>query len=238
MNEKMTSKYAEALDFWNEAFVLTDEGRQKYAEKIETDPTGVSLASSEKLAGIMISELSSCKRLLDYGCGRGWAGLCIKKAGDADVTGVDLSKNAVDSARVLADMLGVSEGFTAMHVDRDWLSRVPAGSFDGIVCSNVLDVVPAEVAEGILREFARIAVPGARVVIGLNYYMEPRDNPERNITVEGENVFVDGILRMVTKTDEAWTELLGRYFTVERLEHFGWTNETTQRRRAFVLVKK
>lgn len=238
MNERMTAKYAEALEFWNEAFMLTGEGRQKLADKIAADPTGIALASSAKLAGIMTGELAGYSRVLDYGCGRGWAGLCVKKAGCPDVTCVDVSQNAADSALVLAEMLGVNEGFTAMHVDREWLSGVEAGSFDGIVCSNVLDVVPTDVAEGILLEFARIAAPGARVVIGLNYYMEPKDNPERNITVEGENVFVDGILRMVTKTDEAWAELMGRYFRVEYLEHFGWTGEATERRRAFVLVKK
>lgn len=237
MNENMQAKYAEALDFWNNAFALGEDGRAKYAEKLADDPSGRSLASGAKLADIMISELSGCERLLDYGCGRGWAGLMIKKAGSAEVTAVDLSENAVDSAKEIAAMMGVNSGYSAESVSRDWLKSVADGAFDGVVCSNVLDVIPTEVAEDILSEFSRVLVPGGTAVIGLNYYMEPKDNPERNITVVDSHVFVDGILRMVTRTDEEWTQLIGSYLTVERLEHFGWTGEETERRRVFVLKK-
>lgn len=56
--------------------------------------------------------------------------------------------------------------------------------------------------------------PGAPVVISLNHYMPPVRDEKRRITVEnGNGILVGGILRLVSRTDEEWTEKLREYFT-------------------------
>ena len=85
---------------------------------------------------------------------------------------------------------------------------------------------------------AQIVVVGT-VVIGMNYYKEPVDEPEKHVEIRnGNQVYMDGILRMVTRTDDEWRGIFEKYFTVQHLEYYGWNNETNEKRRIFVLKKK
>jgi hypothetical protein len=107
------------------------------------------------------------------------------------------------------------------------------------VVSNVLDVVPLETAKELIFQIARAAAPGARVVIGLNYYLSPEAAEEKGTGLEeGRMLYVDGVLRLVSRTDDEWRELFSPYFTVESLEHFAWPGEVEERRRLFRLIKK
>ena len=57
----------------------------------------------------------------------------------------------------------------------------------------------------------------------------------RSMGAQHVGIYIDGILRLVSRTDEQWTELLGRCFRIERLDHFAWPGEETERRRLFYL---
>ena len=94
-------------------------------------------------------------------------------------------------------------------------------------------------AQGIITNFARIAKNDSSVIIGMNYYMDPKPNPEKNMTVHNGNcIYINDILRLVCLTDEEWTQIFSKYFIVEKLEHFAWPGEDTERRRLFYLKKK
>ena len=238
MTINMRKDYDAAKSFWNTAFALDDEARQNAESAIDRGNGWRQMAPSEKLFEAART-LGSRQRVLDYGCGRGWAAIIAAKSGCADVTGVELAENAVKSAEFYAKLFEVSERVRVRHITEEWLSNEASESYDGIICSNVLDVVPQEVAENIIENLARVAQKDAPVIIGMNYYMEPKDNPEKKMTVKNGNcVYVDDILRLVCRTDEEWTETLGRYFAVEKLDHFAWPGETTERRRLFYLRKK
>jgi len=49
---------------------------------------------------------------------------------------------------------------------------------------------------------------------------------------------VDGVLRLVSRTDEEWAAIFSPYYTVERLEHFAWPGEAKETRRLFCLRKR
>ncbi len=237
MNDQLRRDYEIAKDFWNIAFLM-DEAAKQQAETCFDENGWKSRAPSEKLLRAAES-LGRCSSVLDYGCGSGWGAVIAAKSGCQRVTAVDVSANAAESAEFYAKLYGVDGYITTHCVPDTWLNEVAAESYDGIFCSNVLDVIPETVSEQIITNFARIARKNARVVIGMNYYMEPMDNPERNMTVKnGNHVFVNDILRLVCRTDEEWAETFSRYFTVERLEHFAWPGEETERRRLFFLRKK
>ena len=238
MNEDLRIDYEKAKSFWNAAFAMDEDAKHEAATTADHDNGWKEQAPSEKLF-LAAQSLGQCKRVLDYGCGRGWASIIAAKSGCPNVTAAEVSENAAESARFYAKLYGVDDHVAVQHVSDTWISEVPAESCDGIFCSNVLDVIPEAVAEGILAGFARIAEKNAPVIIGMNYYMEPKDNPERKMTVRNGNcVYLDNVLRLVCRTDEEWTETFGRYFAVEKLEHFAWPGEETERRRLFYLRKK
>lgn len=237
--DNIRQEYDEALKFWDSGYEMTDEKKAEQEQKWTPESDAMDLAYSKQLASIIRDELKNQTHVLDYGCGRGWAGMLLRQAGCKSVLGVDVSPRAAESARYLAALLGITEGYDAQAIEENWLSSVPDDTFDGAVTVNVLDVIPPHVTEGILSELRRVTAPGAKIVIAMNYYMEPRNNPEKNTVIRyGNHVFLNGILRMVTRTDEEWQDIFSRYFRVDTLRHYAWNTEENARRRVFTLINR
>ena len=231
--DAVRNDYLNALKFWDEGYVPKPDAEEK---TITPDTDCADLAYSRQLALWIGEQLSGRTRVLDYGCGKGWAGLLLAKRGCPCVTAVEISQNAVQEALKLKKALALGDNYNALHIDEAWLSRQESGVYDGIVSTNVLDVIPPDVAENILREMARVLSPDGKVLINMNYYMEPKDNPEKNTVIRhGNHVYLNGILRMVTRTDEEWAQIFSRYFKVESCTYYAWNVEETARRRSFVL---
>ena len=234
MDDKTRKDNQTLIEFWNTAFAMSEEEKEEYRKNIED---WKELAPSEKLFHAA-ELLGSKKKVLDYGCGNGWAGIIAAKSGCTDVTAVDVSENGVEAARFLSGLYAVEDRMHFSAVSPDWLSTVPDGIYDGFFCSNVLDVIPTETAKEIIREVARVVTDDASVVIGLNYYMSPEKAAERGIElVDGNCVYMNGVLRLVSLSDEEWTDVFSPYFTVEKLDHFAWPGETKETRRLFFLRK-
>lgn len=235
MDDKTRKDNETLIEFWNSAYVISEEEM----EQCRKDPDNwKELVPSEKLFHAAES-LGSRKKVLDYGCGMGWAGIVAAKSGSPDVTAVDVSETGVRSAEEFAKLYGVQDQVHTSLVSPEWLSAVPDGTYDGLFCSNVLDVVPSVTAKEIIREAARVVTDDASVVIGLNYYMSPEKAAERGIElVDGNCVYMNGVLRLVSLSDDEWTEVFSPYFTVEKLDHFAWPGETEETRRLFFLMKK
>ncbi|MBQ5782325.1 MAG: class I SAM-dependent methyltransferase [Oscillospiraceae bacterium] len=234
-----TDNYNEALAFWNSAFTLSDEDRAKKQQEINTDTDLSCLAISTQLVDFVRENLAGCTKVLDYGCGEGWAGMNLYKLGCRDVTCVDLAENAIETAKYIAGLAGIGEGYNAMAVQQNWLDSVADNTYNGIVTTCVLDVIPTEVCEYIIRNLARVATADAKIVIGLNYCHNLQPNPEKGVEIRnGNEVYMDNILRMVSHTDDEWKQMFSPYFTVEKLDYYAWNNETEKRRRMFVLTKK
>ena len=103
----------------------------------------------------------------------------------------------------------------------------------------MLDVVPPETAAEILRELARISTDDASVIIGLNFYLSPEAAAQRNMNLaDGNRLYVDGVLRLVSRSDDEWKKEFKSFFSVERLEHFAWPGEEKETRRLFYLKKR
>lgn len=237
MNDGLRKDYEVVKNFWNTAFAMEKAEKQNVESSVDRENDWKGLAPSEKLLRAAGS-LGKCGKMLDYGCGRGWAAVIAAKNGCENVIAVDVSANAAEAAAFHAKLFGVEESVTVRHVSDEWLATVPEDTYDGIFCSNVLDVIPEAVAENILANFERIACAGSSVVIGMNYYMEPKNDQEKKLVVKNGNyVYLNDVLRLVCRTDDEWMEILGRHFTVEKLEHFAWPGEETERRRIFYLRK-
>ncbi len=235
----MSGTYNKALKFWNQTFEMSDEEKDQFLKDIDQENGWKELASSEKLRNVIIEHLSGCQKVLDYGCGEGWAGITLSKAGCKDVSCVDVVENAITLAKFLSTAYGVDDGFKAKCVSTDWITKETEASYDGIFCSNVIDVLPADVAEDIIKNFARIATKGAKIIISMNYYKKVVSDPEKNIEVKnGNEIYLNGVLRLVSRTDEEWSDILNKYFDIEKIEYFAWPGETEETRRIFILKNK
>ena len=236
---KMENTYTEAKKFWNQAFEMNEEDLKDYIKEIKPEDGWKELASSEKLADVLVNELAGKNQVLDYGCGEGWGGIILSKSGCKNVTCVDVVENAIGLVEKLRSVFKIETGFQARCVSDDWLKDESGQFYDGIFCSNVIDVLPEYVANDIIENFARITTDDAKLVIAMNHYSEPVSVPDKNVEAKnGNEIYVNGILRMVARTDEEWSEIFSKYFEIEKIEHFAWPGETEEKRRIFVLRKK
>lgn len=224
------------IEFWDKALSLSDEDRK--SEMQNSPDSWKEMAPSEKLFRAA-EALGKCHKVLDYGCGNAWAGIIAAKSGCPDVTAADVAKGGAESAEFYAGFFDVSDKIHVKLIDPDWLSSVADETFDGLFCSNVLDVVPIETSQDIIVQLARVAKKGAQVGIGLNFHMSREKAKERGIElVGGRMLYVDGVLRMVSFSDDEWAKMFAPYFEVEALEHFAWPGEKAETRRLFHLRKK
>ncbi len=236
MTEKTVQENQALIAFWDKAFALSEEDQAHECESSEED--WKELAPSEKLFQAACS-LGRRKKVLDYGCGSAWAAVIAAKSGCTDVTASDAAPGAIQAARLYAARYGVADRVHAVCSDPNWLQSIPSDTFDGLICSNVLDVIPPETAEEIIRESARVLTRDGSAVIGLNYYLSTEAAAARGMDlIDGNRLYIDGVLRLVSRTDEEWARIFSPWYTVERLEHFAWPGETEEKRRLFWLRKR
>ncbi|MBR0137986.1 MAG: class I SAM-dependent methyltransferase, partial [Erysipelotrichaceae bacterium] len=185
MNNSEISRedYINLLDHWNNVFSMTEEDDEQSEDK----ESWRHLAPADKLRDAL-ETMKDCKNVLDYGCGSGWGSIMLAGFGCESVTSADPSFNAVKMTEHYAKYYGFSDRIHPVCVDDSWLSRVEDNAYDGFFCSNVLDVIPTEIAEEILKNAARIVTDDARVIISLNYYMSPEAAEERGITLQNGNM--------------------------------------------------
>ncbi|MCR5348105.1 MAG: class I SAM-dependent methyltransferase [Bacilli bacterium] len=226
----MNKDYETLAAFWDAAF--QDDGFEQ-AFPLENPEE---LAPSPKLAEAL-KGFRDCKRVLDYGCGNGWASIIMARSGAKDITSVDVSPNAITLLQKTATAFSCADRIEGEVISPDWLCGVESDTFDGLFSSNVLDVVPLEMAEKIIEECARVCKSGARVVFSFNFYMDPETMAKRGFEVRGRNVYSQGVLRLVALQDDEWKQRFDGHFVVESLDYFAWPGEAKETRRLFVLRK-
>ncbi len=229
--------YTTLKEFWDNAFKLSDEDKKQIISQEIKDDDYISLAPSPKLFDC-VKSISKDTKFLDYGCGNGWASIIASIEKAKEVIGVDVSKNSIEYANILKDIFTKDANITFKSIDNDWLNHEESESYDSIYSSNVLDVIPTVIAIDIIKELARIAKKDANIIFSFNYYMDLNKAKERGFAVEEDNIYIDGVLRLVSKTDSEWTKILSKYFKIIKIDYFAWPGEEKETRRIFYLKKK
>lgn len=107
-------------------------------------------------AQLLLQQLGGVGRVLDAGCGTGWTGVALAKAGFGDVVGIDVSAESIIHA-------AQTNSYTQNTVhDLTQPLPFPDKSFDATICIGVLSYLHP--ADPVLREFARVTRPGGIVL--------------------------------------------------------------------------
>ena len=233
MNKESVNK--KLVEFWDNAFLMSKEDKEELDNLKEQDYK--ELAPSKKLYEAVAS-LKDCNKVLDYGCGSAWGAIIASKEGAKNVPAVDLGENIINRVNLYKDKF--RSDIHAFSIEEDWLNTVENEAYEAIICSNVLDVLPLETSEYILKEFSRIIKKGGRLVIGLNYFLSKEKAKERNLNLEEDKyLYLDGVLRLTSLSDNQWISLFNKNnLDVESLDYFAWPKETKEIRRLFILRKK
>ena len=222
------------IEFWNQALKIDEETKKEFKQYNEDDWTH--LAPSLKLFDAA-SLLGKKKKVLDYGCGTAWASIIANKSGCLDVTAVDVIKDGVESAKLYAETFKAN--INALCVKPNWLENVESKAYDGIICSNVLDVVPLETSKYIIEQLARVATDDALIIFSFNFYLDNETASKRGMSfIDGNKLYINGVLRLLNLSDDEWKALFDPYFEVVKLDYFAWPNENKETRRLFILKKK
>src|SRR5262249_30549472 len=109
------------------------------------------------------------QRMLDIGCGTGWTSMLLAQRG-AQVTAVDISPRQIEVLSHNAAHYGLGDRLRALAGDITRMG-LPAESFDRCIGGAFLHHLEPEEEQSILREIARLLVPG-----GAAFFVEPAVN--------------------------------------------------------------
>jgi S-adenosylmethionine-dependent methyltransferase len=128
-------------------------GADKYAAYLETPEGRLRLDLAFANLQEFLPQVTPSLRALDVGCGTGAIAMRLARLG-LHVTLLDSSPPMLDFAERAAREAGVTERIALKHGDAAQLASLfPAGSFDVILCHNLLEYV--EDAGAVLRGAAR-----------------------------------------------------------------------------------
>jgi ubiquinone/menaquinone biosynthesis C-methylase UbiE len=117
-----------------------------------------------KLAAIELMARRPGERLLEVGCGTGWALSHLLQAGDAaGVFGLDVAAGMLDVARQRLAEAGFPSN-ALLLADARSLPLRPA-RFDCLLCTYTLEVLPLADITAVLKECRRVLKPAGRAVI-------------------------------------------------------------------------
>lgn len=235
LEANMDNSYKNLVEFWNNCFEMNDEDKKQVFDSINIEEDWKAMAPSPKLFDA-VSTFKDKENVLDYGCGSGWASIIMAKSGVKKITAVDVAPNSIEMLNLYKEAFKVSENIDTFVIDEKWLGNQEE-KYDGLYCSNVVDVVPYEMAKDIIKNAAKVVKKGAKVIFSLNFYMSPKMMEERGIKSDGRHVYMDGVLRLLSLSDVEWKSLFEQYFKFIKLEYFSWAGEAKEARRLFILEK-
>jgi S-adenosylmethionine-dependent methyltransferase len=123
-----------------------ESSAEKYAAYLDTLPGRLRLDLTFSNLQEVLSGAARSLRVLDLGGGTGAIAVRLARLG-CDVTLVDVSLTMLDFAKRAAERTGMAERITLKHGDIAQLENMfQGGSFDAVLCHNVLEYVDDPVA--------------------------------------------------------------------------------------------
>lgn len=181
---------------------------------------------------------NASKRVLDYGCGTGDVIFQCMEYHELEYgMGLDRSEKGIEYCNKMA-MLNHFHQLDFSVGDIEEVKQMEEDSFDGIILSNVLDVVPKDVGDLILNELYRVLTPGGLMFVKLNPYYSKTKLHEYGFTCIKDNLYEDeGVLRLRQVDTLTWHKIFEKKFFIERYLEFPYSWQEGMNR-LFLLKKK
>ncbi|MFP4479214.1 MAG: class I SAM-dependent methyltransferase, partial [Candidatus Izemoplasmatales bacterium] len=129
--------------------------------------------------------------------------------------GIDTSKKAIDYANETKKISNLRSLDFKLGNHHD-LKNFKANGFDGVICSNVLDVVPYETSKEMIEAIDRILKPGGLLLIKLNFYLTEEMIQKIKMEKIGENTYsINGVLRGMNLNTDEWVSRFNHYQLLE-----------------------
>jgi SAM-dependent methyltransferase len=149
-----------------------------------------------------------CSSVLDVGCGMGTSLMISKCLGRKIEKGIgfDSSQNAIDFANETVKISGI-EGLQYYADDESFLKKIENESFDGMICSNFLDVIPKDLSEEIIFEMKRILKPRGYLLLKINFYLDEQQIKRLKMENIDENTYqMNGVIRAYNLSTNDWID--------------------------------
>ncbi len=209
MDEKKVTQ--NLLSFWNDFF------KELKPQNIDINDLKISNRLDELLK--FLGDNST--RVLDIGTGSGYCLMMSRVFGEKIEygLGVDPSKNAIDFIKESCKLSKISN-LEFLQGDHKYLKNLQDNSFDGIICSNVLDVVTPSTATEIIKEIDRLLKNEGYLLIKINFYLTKELIDRLKMEEIDENTYaINNVLRGVNLTQEQWLDKFPKYDLLESSQY-------------------
>ena len=156
---------------------------------------------------VLLKELGdTCGTILDLGCGMGYCLMVAALTGKSLTRGlgIDPSASAVMRANASAERSSINT-LTFTTGDHRALLEMEASSFDAVICSNVLDVIPKETSDDLIKAIDRVLRPGGKLLVKLNFYLDDALIERIGMEKIGDDAYaIKGVFRAYNLTTEQW----------------------------------
>ncbi|QSX06583.1 class I SAM-dependent methyltransferase [Sedimentibacter sp. zth1] len=225
--ELIMKEYENSLLFWDDWF--SKQEAEKIDSTIEISP----------IEDYMMKEFAlNCENVFDYGTGSGcFLFQCAQHKHIKYGLGIDQSENGI---RLANETVKLSEPSKFGNLEfkigcEDYLSSIKSESFDGIICSNVIDVIDHSLVENILKEFKRIVKKDGLIFIKINPQVDVNYIQKSGCVEFAPNMISkDDNLRICNYDSQYWKKMLGKYFELKYYIEFPY-NGAKELNRLFYL---
>ena len=232
----MNNDYNNLVSFWNKSFILNDETKEEILKMENVKDSWKDMSPSIKL-NEALTLFNGKDNILDYGCGQGWASIVMAKNGIKNIYDCDVAENSIKLLDFYKELYDVKDNINSFVIDSNWIKTEDDNKYNGLYCSNVIDVIPLDMAKDIIKEASRIVKEGSTVIFSLNYYIDPAVMQNKGCEVENSQIYIDGVLRLNSLKDEECKDIFSKYFKFIKLSYFSWPGEEKETRRLFIMKK-
>ena len=219
----MTGKQADKVDERTDTLVGTNtlkghvllvednELNMKIAEEF-IKMNGVSMEKAWN--GIEALKLFAQKttNVLDFGCGTGDISFqYLQYQPTHKVLGIDASKTGIEFATETARLSDYKTATFLEGTDHT-VKQLEENSFDGVILSNVLDVMPKDVSKEVVEDLERVLKPGGYWFIKMNPYYSKEELESFGYENMGNNIYEENhVMRLRQATTNYWKERFTRF---------------------------
>ncbi|MDF2889074.1 MAG: hypothetical protein K0R23_3459, partial [Lacrimispora sp.] len=192
--------------------IETDMWNKIFEEYQPIDLRGIELKVEPMFDEALRLFAGRTKRVLDFGCGTGDISFqYLQYQPDHQIVGVDKAESGISFAKETA-RLNHNRRTHFFTGGEEFLDQFKLEGFDGIILSNVLDVMPEEVSCETMLRLNNLLKHDGYWFIKINPYYSQEELESFGYQKNGANLYEeDGILHLRQATTEYWKKHLTEF---------------------------